>query len=81
MPADQLGPEPPFPRAWQMDILVNWTELWCLLGFSGGSAGKNPPANAGDLRDWGSTLGGEDHLEKEMATHSSFVYYSEFAYF
>ena len=27
---------------------------------------KNPPANAGDLR----SLGREDPLEKEMATHS-----------
>ena len=32
---------------------------------------KNPPASAGDARDMGSTLGQEDPLEKEMATHSS----------
>ena len=33
---------------------------------------KNLPANAGDLRDmWVSSLGREDSLEKEMATHSS----------
>ena len=31
---------------------------------------KNPPANAGDL---GSIPGGEDPLEKEMATHSSIL--------
>ena len=31
---------------------------------------KNPPANRGDL---GSTLGLEDPLEKEMATHSSML--------
>ena len=31
---------------------------------------KNPPANAGDARDVGSTLSQEDPLEKEMATHS-----------
>ena len=31
---------------------------------------KNPPANAGDARDMGSTLGQEGPLEKEMATHS-----------
>ena len=31
---------------------------------------KNPPANAGDL---GSILGGDDPLEKEMATHSSIL--------
>ena len=32
---------------------------------------KNPPANAGDIRDTGSTLGQEDALEEGMATHSS----------
>ena len=36
---------------------------------------KNPPANAGDLRDIGDiqSLGQEDPLEKEMATHSSIL--------
>ena len=38
------------------------------LGFPGGLVIKNPPANAGDVC---STLGWEDALEKEMATHSS----------
>ena len=33
---------------------------------------KNPPANAGDTGNASSTLGGEDPLEKEMATHFSF---------
>ena len=32
---------------------------------------KNPPANAGDIRDGVPSLGGEDPLEKGMATHSS----------
>ena len=32
---------------------------------------KNPPANAGDVRDMGSNLGQEDPLEEGMATHSS----------
>ena len=32
---------------------------------------KNPPANAGDIREVSSSLGGEDPLEEEMATHSS----------
>ena len=32
---------------------------------------KNPPANAGDLRDTGSILVQEDLLEKGTATHSS----------
>ena len=32
---------------------------------------KNPPANAGDMRDSGSILGREDPLEEGMATHST----------
>ena len=32
---------------------------------------ENPPANAGHVTDAGSTLGQEDPLEEEMATHSS----------
>ena len=34
---------------------------------------KNRPANAGDVRDSGLTLGREDPLEKEMAPHSSIL--------
>ena len=34
---------------------------------------KNPPANAGDIREVGSTLGGEDPLEEGTATHSSLL--------
>ena len=41
-----------------------------IAGFSGGSAVKNLPTNAGDL---GSTPGSEDPLEKEMATHSGIL--------
>ena len=37
-------------------------------GFPGGSVVENPPANVGDV---GLSLGGEDPLEEEMATHSS----------
>ena len=32
---------------------------------------KNPPANAGDIRDMGSIPDQEDPLEEGMATHSS----------
>ena len=39
-------------------------------GFPGGSGVKNPPANAGDGVQ---SLGQEDPLEKEMATHSSIL--------
>ena len=38
------------------------------LGFPGGSAVKNPPANAGDV---GLIPGLGKPLEKEMATHAS----------
>ena len=40
------------------------------MGFPGGSAVKNPPA----MREtWVLSLGGEDPLEKEIATHSSIL--------
>ena len=32
---------------------------------------KKPPANVGDTRDVGWNLGGEDPLEKGIATHSN----------
>ena len=34
---------------------------------------KNLPANAGDIRDAGSTPGWEDPLKEGMATHSSIL--------
>ena len=34
-------------------------------------AGKNPPVNAGDECSSAQSLGWEDSLEKEMATHSN----------
>ena len=40
------------------------------MGFPGGSAVKNPPANEGDAV---CSLGQEDALEKEMATHCSIL--------
>ena len=43
------------------------------MGFPSGSVVKNPPANAGDASDAGLILGREDHLEEEMATHSSIL--------
>ena len=45
----------------------------CLKGFPGGSAVKNPPANAGDARDAVLTLGREDSLEVGMATIPVFL--------
>jgi len=43
------------------------SSLW---DFPGGSVVKHLPPNAGDI-DW--SLGQEDSLEKEMATHSSIL--------
>ena len=34
---------------------------------------KNPPANAGDMRDTVRSLGRKDPLEEGMATHSSIL--------
>ena len=44
--------------------------LYINRGFSGGSAVKYPPANAGDSFR---SLGGEDPLEEEMATTPVFL--------
>ena len=42
-------------------------------GFPGSSVVKNPSANAGDIRDAGSTPGPGRSLEEEMATHSNIL--------
>ena len=34
---------------------------------------ENPSASAGDIKTWVRSLGLEDPLEKEMATHSSIL--------
>ena len=43
------------------------------MGFSGGSVVKNPPAMQELQEVWVQSLGQEDPLEKEMATHSSIL--------
>ena len=43
------------------------------MSFPGGSVVKNLPASAGDAKDVAQSLGWEDPLEKEMATHSSIL--------
>ena len=50
-----------------------WTESRLGMGFSGGSAVKNLPANAGDARVAGLIPGLGRSLEKEMTTHSSIL--------
>ena len=48
--------------------IINLTVSTALTGSPGGTVVKNPPPNAGDSV-W--SLGREDPLELEMATHSS----------
>ena len=45
-------------------------EIYIVLGFPGGSEGKESACNAGDLVR---SLGQEDPVEKGMATHSSIL--------
>ena len=53
----------------------DWSDLAaaaavCDMGFAHSSGLENPPASAGEV---GWSLGREDRLEKEMATHSSIL--------
>ena len=51
---------------------LNWT--WCLRGFPTDTSGKEPlPANAGDLIYGVWSLGQENPLEEEIATHFSIL--------
>ena len=43
------------------------------VGFPSGSVVKNPPAKARDTERRSQSLGQEDPLEEEMATHSSIL--------
>ena len=47
--------------------------IYVYIGFPAGSVVKNPPANAGDLRDVCSIPGSGRSLEGGMATHSSLL--------
>ena len=49
-------------------MYVGWIKTW--LSFPGGSVVKNMSANAGETVQ---SLGQEDLLEEEMATHSSIL--------
>ena len=68
-----LGQEDPLEKGWPTPVF---------LGFPGGSAGKESACNVGDLgsillltqkteETWVQSLGQEDLLEEEMATHFS----------
>ena len=55
---------------WETEL--NWT--WCLRGVPTDTNGKEPlPANAGDLIYGVLSLGQENPLEEEIATHSSIL--------
>ena len=43
------------------------------MSYSGDSVVKNLHANAGDTEMWVQSLGWEDPLEEEIATHSSLL--------
>ena len=47
--------------------------IYVNTSFPGDSAIKNLPTNAGDARGRVQSLGHEDPLEEEMATHSSLL--------
>ena len=43
------------------------------VGFPGGTSGKEPACQCRDEEMWVRSQGGEDPLEKKMATHSSIL--------
>ena len=53
-----------------MSVIENKDLAASEMGFPGGSVVKNPPAMQ-EMQVW--SLGQEDPLEKEMATHSSIL--------
>ena len=77
----QLGPSPSghcclnsAPLWLQLEFWCPWSsfcwDLSSFLGFPDGLGIKNPPAKR---ERWAQTLGWEDPLKKEMATHSSIL--------
>ena len=55
------------------NILQNYEYLYASMGFPGDSVVKNPPALQVPQETWVQSLGTEDPLEEEMATHSSIL--------
>ena len=60
----------PLPSPWSLLVQSFSQFLHHWLGFPGGSLGKNPPAKQ-ETQVW--SLGKEDPLDKEMATHCSTI--------
>ena len=54
-------------------ILPNWFAQQPILGFSGGSVGKESSCNVREQGTWVQSLGREDPLEKGMATNSGIL--------
>ena len=52
-------------------LFQSWAHTVSILGFPGSSDSKASACNAGEFDPWVRSLGREDPLEKEMATHSS----------
>ena len=61
----------PTQGTWVRSLVWEDSTRW--RGFPDGLVVKNLPANAGDARDLGRSLGQEDPLEEEMATGSSIL--------
>ena len=57
-------------RGWDLTQKIG---LFIESGFPDGSAGKESICNTGDTGDAGSVLGGDNPLEKEMATTPVFL--------
>ena len=51
----------------------NKADIFSVLGFPGGSSGEERACNAGDSGEPGLSLGWDDPLEEEMATHTSIL--------
>ena len=63
-----------WPRWPGLGLLSSCTlPLQLLFAVSYCTTGKEPSANAGDIRDMSSILGQKDPLEKRTATHSSIL--------
>ena len=58
------------PAVWPKPIVFSYICLW---GFPGGASGKEPGCQCRRHKHTVRSLGREDPLEKEMATHSSIL--------
>ena len=69
-----------WPEKWEeilriiFSSLENYGKQSVIRAFQVVLVGKNLPANAGDAKTWVRSVGQEDPLEEEMATHSSILF-------